>query len=127
MKKTQQTHALFFFTKTRVGRSTMKLKMVWIKSWKTSGEINWNEKTEHGFAVFFSQKTNNTWLYCLVFLWKKHNELNKMFCLVSVKKTQQIKQDHKIYTIIITTDLNTEDESIRQIIERHLRKKSYLQ
>jgi len=32
-----------------------------------------NGETEHGFAVFFSQKPN------------------KMFCLVSVKKTQQTR------------------------------------
>jgi 5S rRNA maturation endonuclease (ribonuclease M5) len=56
----------------------------------------------------------------------EHGKKHKEFCLVSVKKTQQIKQHHKIYVIIITTDLNKEDENIRQIIERHLRKKSYL-
>jgi hypothetical protein len=46
--------------------------------------------------------------------------------MISMKKTQQIKQDHKIYAIIITTDLNKKDENIMQIIERHLRKKSNL-
>jgi len=42
------------------------------------------------------------------------------FCL---EQTQQIKQDQMIYAIIITTDLNKEDENIKEIIERHLRKK----
>jgi 5S rRNA maturation endonuclease (ribonuclease M5) len=57
-----------------------------------------------------------------------------MVCLVSVnnmekntefrlQQTYQIKQDQRIYAIIITTDLNKEDENIKQIIERHLRKK----
>jgi DNA polymerase elongation subunit (family B) len=66
-------------------------------------------------------------MFCLVTVKKtEHGKKHKEFCLVSVKKTQQIKQHHKIYVIIITTDLNKEDENIRQIIERHLRKKSYL-
>jgi 5S rRNA maturation endonuclease (ribonuclease M5) len=43
-----------------------------------------------------------------------------------LQQTQQIKQDQMIYAIIITTDLNKEDENIKQIIERHLRKKNYL-
>ena len=60
-----------------------------------------------------------------------------MVCLVSVnnmekntefrlQQTYQIKQDQRIYAIIITTDRNKEDENIKQIIERHLRKKNYL-
>jgi len=57
-----------------------------------------------------------------------------MVCLLSVnnmekniefcsEQTQQIKQDQRIYAIILTTDLNKEDENIKEIIERHLRKK----
>jgi hypothetical protein len=66
-------------------------------------------------------------MFCLVTVKKtEHGKKHKEFCLVSVKKTQQIKQDHNIYVIIITINLNKEDENIRQIIERHLRKKSYL-
>jgi len=58
-----------------------------------------------------------------------------MVCLVSVnsmekstvfcsEQTQQIKQDQRSYAIILTTDLNKEDENIKEIIERHLRKKN---
>jgi hypothetical protein len=66
-------------------------------------------------------------MFCLVPVKKtEHGKKHREFCLVSVKKTQQIKQDHNIYVIIITINLNKEDENIRQIIERHLRKKSYL-
>jgi hypothetical protein len=66
-------------------------------------------------------------MFCLVTVKKtEHGKKHKEFCLVSMKKTQQIKQDHNIYVIIITINLNKEDENIRQIIERHLRKKSYL-
>jgi 5S rRNA maturation endonuclease (ribonuclease M5) len=69
---------------------------------------------ENGFDVLFGFcEKNRAWVCCIFFM-------------ISVKKTQQIKQDHKIYAIIITTDLNKEDENIRQIIERHLRKKSNL-
>jgi cell division protein FtsL len=47
-------------------------------------------------------------------------EKNIEFCSEQI---QQIKQDQRIYAIILTTDLNKEDENIKEIIERHLRKK----
>jgi KaiC/GvpD/RAD55 family RecA-like ATPase len=76
------------------------------------------ETKQNGFAVF-----ENGFDVLFGFRGKNRAWVCRVFFTVSVKKTQQMKQDHKIYAIIITTNLNKEDENIRQIIERHLRKK----
>jgi len=79
-------------------------------------EVRWRRKLCHWKNVTCNRFIS-WFVWFLWTTWKKYIEL---------EQTQQIKQDQRIYAIILTTNLNREDESIKKIIERYLREKKYL-